>query len=229
MNAHYTYLVLNLLSVLFPFLLSFDKKVAFYKHWKYLFPAIGISGLFFIVWDIMFTAKGVWSFNPHYVIGLDVVNLPLEEILFFLCVPYACIFIYAVLNAYTKRDILGCGQRTSMVICAVLLVLSIVYYDRLYTLVNAGICFALVFFAAFIYKFENLGRFYLAYLVCLIPFLLCNGILTAWPVVLYNNAENMGIRLFTIPVEDLFYCMSLLLFPVLIMDFFNRKKTENTN
>src|SRR6478609_5864849 len=112
MNSHYAYLLLNLLSVLFPFLLSFDKKVAFYKHWRYLFPAIFITGVFFIAWDMLFTAKGIWSFNPHYITGIYIYNLPLEEVLFFLCVPYACVFIYEVMNAYVSRDVLGgCGKR----------------------------------------------------------------------------------------------------------------------
>ena len=225
MNSHYTYLLLNLLSVIFPLLLSFDKKVAFYKSWKYLFPAILISATFFIIWDIVFTAQGVWSFNPKYVLGINVFNLPIEEILFFICVPYACIFIYEVLNVYVKRSIFGCGQRTSIVLCVILLVLCIGYYDRLYTLVNAGICLLLLAFAAFVYKFENLGRFNLAYLVSLIPFLICNGILTALPVVIYNNNENCGFRIYTIPVEDLFYCMSMLLAPILLMDYFKNRKT----
>ena len=78
MNSHLTYLFLDILSVIFPFLLSFDKKVAFYKTWKYLFPAMFIVGLFFIVWDMLFTAKGVWGFNPAYISGIHIFNLPIE-------------------------------------------------------------------------------------------------------------------------------------------------------
>ena len=83
MNSHYTYLVLDIASVLFPLALSFDKKVAFYKLWKYLFPAMVISGAFFILWDVLFTAQGVWGFNPKYITGINVFNLPIEEVLFF--------------------------------------------------------------------------------------------------------------------------------------------------
>jgi lycopene cyclase domain-containing protein len=228
MNSHYTYLVLNIASVLFPFILSFDKKVAFYKLWKYLFPSMFISGVFFILCDMLFTSQGVWGFNPEYITGIYVYNLPLEEVLFFVCVPYSCVFIYEVLNAYVKRDVLGiCAKKISILISILSLTACIVFFDKTYTIVNAGICLALVLFATFFYKFRNLGRFYLAYLVSLVPFLICNGILTSLPIVTYNNDENMAIRLFTIPVEDVFYCLSLLLSTVLLMQYFKNRKALN--
>ena len=39
----------------------------------------------------------------------------------------------------------------------------------------------------------------------------------------YNNAENMNLRLFSIPLEDIIYCLSLMLLPVLIMDYLKNK------
>lgn len=223
MDKHYTYLLLDLASVFFPFVLSFDKKVAFYKHWKYLFPSIFITGLFFIIWDIIFTKQGVWSFNEEYITGLYVFNLPIEEVLFFLCVPYACVFIYEVLNAYISSEIIKNHKPITYVFLAITLFLSVFYYDRTYTVVNAGACFLLLLIAEFGVKFDKFGRFYLAFFVSLIPFLLCNGILTSWPIVLYNNQENMNIRIGTIPFEDIFYCLSLLLSCVLLMQFFKKK------
>jgi len=38
-----------------PFLLSFDKKVSFYKEWKYFLPVNLAVGAFFIAWDVWFT------------------------------------------------------------------------------------------------------------------------------------------------------------------------------
>ena len=228
MNSHYTYLLLNIASILFPLILSFDKKVAFYKSWKYLFPSIFISGLFFILWDVLFTFQGVWGFNTKYITGLYILNLPLEEVLFFICVPYSCVFIYEVFNAYLTRDVLGvCSKRISILIALLSLIACILCYNKTYTIVNAGICLALVLFATFKCKFRNLGRFYLAYFVSLVPFLICNGILTALPIVTYNNEENMAIRLFTIPAEDVFYCLSLLLSNVLLLEYFKNRKAVN--
>lgn len=226
MDTHYTYLILNLACIFFPFILSFDKKIAYYKLWKPLFIGMLISAAFFIIWDVLFTKLGVWSFNPTYIIGIYIFNLPIEEILFFITVPYACIFIYEVVNGYTKRDVIGCGKPYSVVISVICLVLIILFHDKTYTLVNASICLIMLLYAAFIYKSQNLGRFFLAYFISLIPFLICNGLLTALPVVIYNNNENMNLRLFTIPLEDTLYGLSLMLIPILIMDYFKKTKSN---
>jgi lycopene cyclase domain-containing protein len=75
----------------------------------------------------------------------------------------------------------------------------------------------------FVLKSPYLGRFYLGYAVSLIPFFLVNGILTGWlldePIVWYNNAENLGVRLNTIPIEDSQY---LLFFLLLTLTFYER-------
>ncbi|MFM7727525.1 MAG: lycopene cyclase domain-containing protein, partial [Flavobacteriales bacterium] len=68
-----------------------------------------------------------------------------------------------------------------------------------------------------------LGRFYRSYLVCLIPFLLVNGLLTSLPVVTYNDLENLGIRIHTIPVEDTQYTLLLLLMNVTLFEHFRSK------
>ncbi len=71
-----------------------------------------------------------------------------------------------------------------------------------------------------LYFFKNYFRhfssaaFLISYAIILIPFLIVNGFLTAIPVVIYNDAENLGIRLYTIPVEDIFYGMLLVMMNV---------------
>jgi lycopene cyclase domain-containing protein len=228
MNPHYTYLWLDLLSVIFPLLLSFDKKVAFYKHWKYLLPAILVNGTLFVLWDMYFTKHGVWSFNPEYICGVYLFNLPLEEVLFFIVVPYSCAFIYECLNAYVVKEIVTRPKLVTIIVLVLSLASCILFYDKIYTIVNAGICFIVVFIAAFVYKLHRMGRFYFAFFVALIPFLIFDGLITHLPIVSYNDEENMAIRVFSIPIEDFFYCLSLLLNTVLIMDYFKTRRPANT-
>ena len=220
-----TYLLINTLTILFPLLLSFDKRVRFVQYWPALFKALFLTGLVFLFWDVIFTVQGVWSFNPAYILGIYFQGLPLEEILFFLTVPFACIFVYECLNHYVKTDLL---KRFSAAISIVLLLLSVVllflYYDRVYTLVTFALMLPLLIYVAFIKKADWLSRFYLAYLVSLIPFYLVNGLLTSMPVVLYNNEENMAFRVGTIPFEDHFYSLALLLMNMIWFEHFKTKK-----
>ncbi len=68
--SNFTYFIILAASLAFPLILSFDKKVTFYKKWKFLFPAMLLPATFYIAWDIWFTKMGVWSFNEKYIAGV---------------------------------------------------------------------------------------------------------------------------------------------------------------
>ena len=222
MNNHYTYFIILAASLVGPLLLSFDKKVAFYKKWKYLFPAMVIPALLYITWDIYFTAKGIWSFNENYITGIKLSNLPVEEVLFFFVVPYCCVFIYECLRSYfphikNKPQ----GNRVLKLLAVALFITGIIFYNKgytSYTFIFLSVCIAIIYlFRKFFTSFDA-SSFLISYLVILIPFLVVNGFLTAIPVVLYNNAENLGIRIYTIPFEDIFYGILLILMNVTIYE-----------
>ena len=226
----YTYLLINFCSLIVPFILSFENRIAYYKKWKYLFPAMFITAAFFIVWDSIFTSNGVWGFNPKFVTGISIYNLPLEEILFFFCIPYSSIFAYEALMLITIKlhhisspdslftIKLDFGNRFSKYIShtlmAVCLIGIVFYYDKAYTFYTCLFLGIFLLLQLFWIKGEYLGRFYFAYLIVMIPFTIVNGLLTgSWigePVVWYNNEQNLGIRFLTIPVEDVFYGMLML-------------------
>lgn len=221
----YIYLYLNLFTIFFPLVLSFDKRVAFYKTWPALFPAIFINAAVFIPWDIYFTKRGIWGFNPEYLVGINIFGLPLEEVLFFFTVPYACIFIYLCLNVYFGESFFQKHARVfTFILIAFLVLLAAFNLSRLYTSVTAVF---LIFMWALHFKTlgdELLGKFYRAYLVHLIPFALINGILTAIPIVWYNNTYNLGIRVYTIPIEDSWYSMLLLLLPITVFELIRSRQ-----
>ncbi len=219
-----TYLLINFLTVLFPVILSFDSRVQFHKSWKHVLPGLFMTALLFLVWDHLFTILDVWSFNPDHIIGVYILQLPVEEILFFITVPFACIFIYECLNYYIRKDLLSGFSKTISLLLILLSIFCLVFfYDKVYTLITFGLLLLTLIYTTFKQK-VNLGRFYMAYFVSLIPFYMVNGILTSIPVVLYNDAENMGIRIGTIPFEDHFYSMSMLLINILLFDHFKRRK-----
>lgn len=221
----YTYLLINLLSVIIPLAFSFDKRLSFYRRWKYVFPAINATALFFLIWDSIFTALGVWGFNPRYLTGFGIFNLPVEEMLFFFCIPYACMFTYEVMNHFMKNDI---AAKVSVFISALIIlllsVLAVAFHDKLYTFYTSLFTIAGIVMHLSVFKTAHIGRIYRSYLVILIPFLLVNGILTGSfidePVVWYNDAENLSARLFTIPAEDVFYGFLLFLMNVSLYERF---------
>ncbi|MGL5889805.1 MAG: lycopene cyclase domain-containing protein [Bacteroidia bacterium] len=227
MRPELTYIMLHVGAFTFPFLLSFDKKVAFWRSWKFLFPAILIVAALFVIWDIYFTKLGVWGFNPDYVLGYYLVNLPFEEVLFFITIPYCCIFIYACIEAYIKRDVFaGFHKWITAAAMIITLTVGLLNLDKYYTSWTGLISAALLAVLLFVEKAKWMSRFWLSYIVVLIPFFICNGILTSKPVVWYNDAENLGIRMWTIPADDLMYNLIMLLGVTWIFERLrNRKKT----
>jgi len=224
----YLYLLLNLGSVLIPFLFSFHPRLKFYQYWKALFLAIMVTMLVFIPWDVIFTINGIWGFNDSYFIGIKLLSLPIEEWLFFICIPYACVFThYALINLLPKLSI---NKKTLSIITTALLIilftLSIFNFDKWYTFINFIYAIILILVVNS-YQSKVLEKYYLTFLVMLIPFFLVNGILTGSlienEVVWYNNSENLGIRLFTIPAEDTIYAFSLILTNLALTNYFHKK------
>jgi lycopene cyclase domain-containing protein len=228
------YAILLLVSIFFPLILSFDKKVAFYKHWKYVLVAISIVAAVFIFFDVILTKTGVWNFNDEYLLGLKLLNLPLEEWLFFIFVPYACLFIHYVLKAYFPR--LRLAKKTanmlSVALIALLFIILIFNFDKIYTAYIAAYTI-LVIGLSFLIRSNETRYFYVTFLVMLIPFIMVNSILTGSfikdEVVWYNNIENLSIRFLTIPIEDFAYAFSLIFSNLLVIDVLSNSRKSQIN
>jgi lycopene cyclase domain-containing protein len=226
------YLWINILTLFFPLVLSFDKKVAFYKKWPFLFPAILLTAIIFLVWDHYFTLAGVWGFNRMYVTGYFVGSLPIEELLFFVTVPYACVFIYECLKAYfpTKFDLLILTRYIPIAFVVVVLVLISLNFTAIYSTVTG--VFLLVLFGLKTVRTKDFLRFFVpTYLISFLPMFVVNGFLTAKPVVYYHPNSFSGMRLGTIPIEDFFYNAAMLLlcmFFYLWFQKFKKKQAQTT-
>lgn len=212
------YLWIDLLTLAGPLLLSFDKRVRFYRNWKALFLSIAFMMALFIPWDIIFTTTGIWGFNSLYLCGLEIGHLPIEEWMFFIVVPYACVFIYECCKAYFPDFLQKIAQPVYLIITIGTLTTGILNYDKWYTLINlfgTGVM-TLIYLMLNDKKSDDI---LLAFLISLIPFIMVNGVLTGSflnePIVWYNDSENLGIRLFTIPLEDVFYLWFLFLVVVI--------------
>lgn len=216
-------------SFLVPFAFSFEKKMLhFIQYWKAFFTAIISVGLFFIAWDIYFTYQDVWGFSPQYLLGIDIFRLPLEEWLFFLLIPYSSLFIhYALLYFFPKPQL---GVKLTQIITVFLfgisLYVAVFHHDKIYTFCSFGL-FAILMLLQLVFKYRYARRFYLSFIVIYIPFFFVNNALTGAysesPVVYYNTSEIIGYRVGTMPLEDSFYCFSLLYGILLVFEYLKNK------
>lgn len=232
MNEHYLYLLLDIGVIVFPFLLSFDKKVKYSSKWYAIFPAILWIGIPFLLHDYWFTQMGVWGFNERYLTGPHLGNLPIEEILFFLVVPYSCTFIYACVRAYFPRATFKWFNWGVYAFIAIYSVGILVWglgnwYSTLVALVSIPIL---------LYLFRNRAAYThvpIAFVLSVIPFFMMNSILTGLftpePIVWYNNAENIGFRWGTIPAEDILYSFILVVGNVLVYKSYVTRRARRLN
>lgn len=216
----WTYFLINLLVIAGPLVLSFDKKVAFFKRIKTILWSLTIPSLFYLIWDIGFTKLHIWEFNYDYLIGISFFRLPLEEYFFFLAIPYACLFIYACLRHYLPKFKNNATAKTLSILLG-FSCLFIVYlnFEKLYTSVTFGLL-AFTLFNFVLNKTEYLSHALLAWIVAIIPMFIVNGLLTGLPVLIYNDSQNLGIRIGTIPVEDFFYNLIYMLW---MIGFYERR------
>jgi lycopene cyclase domain-containing protein len=217
------YLYINIFTIC-TLLFSFDKRVRYYQYFPALLLAILITGCLFIPWDILFTQKGIWGFNKEYILGIYIQDLPLEEWLFFITVPFSCAFIHVVLKTKVKFKIpLKYSGIVWNTLSILLLILGLLSTSQYYTSLTFILCSIGLTVVNLFHK-EFMRNYLLTYLFCLIPFMIVNSILTGSftdaPVVWYNEAHIFGFRIGTIPIEDTIYNRLLLLMICFFTDYF---------
>ena len=225
------YFIILVASGVVPILFSIF-GIDFIKNWKNFTISTTVAAAVFLIWDAIFTAHGIWGFTEEYCLGIYFLKMPLEEWLFFYIIPFVSLFShFALFYAFPNLKLNKTTTRyISVALLGVSLFLITFFYPRAYTVVNFS--FLLVAIALGMrFKIELLQQFYISFLIILIPFFVVNGILTGLitdiPVVWYDNTENLGIRLITIPVEDIGYAFTMLFGNLMIFDLLN-KKTAHT-
>jgi lycopene cyclase domain-containing protein len=227
------YALLLLGSILIPMILSFEKKLQFYKKWKLIIPSITIVAFIYILFDVWLTRLGVWGFNPRYHSTLIIGGLPVEEWAFFFVIPYASLFIHFSFFVYFPK--IHLKPRTGKLLTFLLILLSlsvlVLNFNRIYTIYIFSFLI-LVLLLSYLDRARVIDKLYISFLIILIPFFIVNGVLTGsiieQEVVWYNPEHNLGLRILTIPIEDFAYAFSMFLTNVLLMEMF-RKRSSISN
>ncbi|MBY5960198.1 lycopene cyclase domain-containing protein [Membranicola marinus] len=205
-----------------PLIFTFHPRLRFDREWKYALPAIVLVAIPFILWDAYFTRIGIWGFNDRYLSGGSLLGLPWEEVAFFICIPYACLYTYHCFRIFFGEGLWGPPWRIHWLIPLVCIFFLGMGWDGWYTRWTAISLLVFYLFHLLVWRSTYLNLFLMTYAVLLIPFLITNGILTGTgiegEVVWYNPHEHLGLRILTIPVEDVFYGLLMVLASITIWE-----------
>ncbi|WP_297085659.1 lycopene cyclase domain-containing protein [uncultured Draconibacterium sp.] len=221
-----SYLLLLLSYLVIPIGLGFQKKVRFVLRLKYLVPASIFAGAIFIMWDIRFAQMEIWSFNPDYLTGLELLKLPLEEWLSFFIIPLSSVYIYEWLKVrFEDFEKPNTGVIISLALLIATGICAYVFRTRMFTFFTFFLSAIYLAYTIFRNRFKKYyTKFYLTLAISLIPFLIVSAILNSFPTIIYNAAHVIGIGIFGVPVERIGYLFLLLLINVTIYEYLNNRR-----
>jgi lycopene cyclase domain-containing protein len=224
---HSAYLLIDLVVLAIPLIYSLGKQPYFLWSWKPVALGIGFASTLFLCWDIIFTRIGVWHFRTEYTLGARILNIPMEEVLYFLAIPFANLFIYERIRNYYPRDkkqtlgkwigwilVVGCG------------LLFVLHYNSLYTSVTALLLLISIVNHLWITRGNYINYLLLTWLFSLAPMVLIYIITTGLPIQQFNEKQIVGWRIGSIPVELLLYHMLYLFWMIPVYEKYKQKGLE---
>ncbi|WP_338598395.1 lycopene cyclase domain-containing protein [Sulfolobus tengchongensis] len=205
------------------------------RNYLALLKSILLVDPFYLLWDFIATWKDSWSFNPQYVMGIYVIDLPIEEIIFFLVTPFATLTIYDFMRDRIAKNIFIKHSENDRIIKTELILSSlflltvgfIILPSHSYTAID------LIYLSSFLLlsSFQNPHIFASKYFwefmgLTYIPFFIFDFFLTYLPVVIYGPRSILGIRVISIPIEDFIYSFSMIGFYLIFYIYFSEKITS---
>lgn len=206
------YSLIALTVIAGPLALSFDDRVHFWTHWPAVGLSMAVTGLLYLFWDSLVVRRGDWDFNPKFTGTFRLFHLPVGEVLFFIAVPYACLFLFEVVKAYFPGTDLWAVNSSFLYAGALVFVVSAWVFRHLgYTMLAlASVAIFLSTLGLTHPALVGRSEFWIWFGLCFVAFAVVNGVYTALPTIHYNPKAIWGLRVGTIPLEDFFYNLSYL-------------------
>ncbi|MBL1214615.1 MAG: lycopene cyclase domain-containing protein [Ignavibacteriae bacterium] len=228
---HYEYLIFNIIVISGPLFFGSMKKFYFLNYWRESGISIFIAAVPFLIWDSLVTGMH-WDFNSNYILGYKIFGLPIEEISFFITVPFACLFTWEMVKRHSKKHEILNWDKSIIAISLIFIAGGVVFlfigkgYTGLAFLIM-GLCMLYDFkLGAQILKYRQFIFFFV--LISLFT-LVFNGYLTWRPVVTYGEQYQLGFRIFTIPFEDFIFGYALLILSTTIFERLVKLKVFTDN
>lgn len=219
------YLIINLFTIIPTLALSFSKQLkGKFSHLSALLAILSV-GIVFIFWDHIALKQGHWSFSNEYTLGIGLFGLPFEEILFFVTVPFASIFVYEVLDFYRVRSLVKVVPFVLFGYFSLGLFITVLASSQGFPEYATFVGILLIGYVAYqIFIRRNYPEKFVAYNVyALLSFFIVNSLLTGIPIVLYGEGIT-GLRVGTIPIEDFAYNYLLLNIVLETYQIFKKKR-----
>lgn len=205
------------LTVVIPLVLSFARWQFRWSQqdWLRLLQVFVFVSVPFVLLDVLSHDRGWWAYNSHFITGVRLGGLPLEEIMFFFVIPFACLYLYSAAVRAAKDSPIGLRWlwRVVLGVFTVASMALAVIQPEERTIVDV-VLFTVVATVATVRPPTRIGALWLTVVVGL--FLVVNTVLTALPIVTYDPVFGSAYRLGTIPLEDVLYNFSFLYLALLV-------------
>lgn len=223
---NFTYLLLLAVYLIVPLVLSFRGRVRFVFQLRYILPAVIFSTILFVMWDIRFTKLSIWTFNPQYLTGIEILNLPIEEWLSFVVVSLSSVYIYEWMKAHMETvENANVFVVVSLVLLAITAVLAYTFRARMFAFFTFFLSAIYLGYTVFRNNFKLFyTKFYLSWIVSLIPYLIVYAILDSLPAITYDVNHIIGMAVVGVPVERIAYLFLLLLINTTIYEYLSNRK-----
>jgi lycopene cyclase domain-containing protein len=203
--SNFFYLLFNIVIFIPVFIFAYIFKPNFLE--KKLVRSISLVAVFFIIWDVAATYLGHWSFSPKYTLGINLINLPIEEVLFFVTVPFSSLFmLYLTIEKFKNKKVSPYFDKvfltTASLSCFFLFGNS--FGEKQYTTIASSLSLGCLYWLTR-YMQRQQKYFYTWLFVMFCLFFIFNLFLTWLPVVEYGPGNIIGFRVISIPIEDFLF------------------------
>ena len=213
------YLFFNLLVVLGPLVCSFEQRVHYVSRWGMALLTATLVAIPYTFWDMLVVGRH-WTFNPQFTLDIHPGGLPPGEWLFFFTVPFACLFVWESICAYRAPNprsglrIARYGFYAGFPAAVIVLIAG-----REFTAFVA-LSVAVAALADWAFQTDLLlqPRAYLFLGLVTLLILVCNSYLAGRPIVFYEDAYRLGLRIGAIPIEDFGYGLGLVLLNAVVYE-----------
>ncbi len=216
--------LLNLILILIPLGLSFDKRGRVFKDWRAIIPTVLFTGILAVVIKLTFTNYRMVSYDPELFGGIYFYEIPLESVLFCFSVPFAGLIGYNYLNSHFPNNDL---EIYSLAFSHVLMGLSVAVlffaYTKIYAVVSFSAFLLLLLYIEYVNKYRFMYRFYRLYVVFFFLYGLAALLFTGIKAPKYNEPQGLEFKLVAIPFENYFLLGALLLCAVYLFELFKRR------